>query len=112
MLPMIPMFQSLWAHLTWADTSILEAVGGQENAPTDEDIRKWLHHIVTVEQFFLSLFQQRPFDMERFKQAGNMEDRAACKLSLYDCRLETGHLCCPRRITENRFAKTTLGHRL
>jgi uncharacterized damage-inducible protein DinB len=64
---MIPMFQSLWAHLSWADDAILKAVAEQPDAFAAEDIRKLLHHIVSVEQFFLSLFQGRPFDLARMK---------------------------------------------
>jgi uncharacterized damage-inducible protein DinB len=61
------MFQSLWAHLTWADDAILKAVTEHEGAFDAEDIRKLLHHIASVEQFFLSLFQGRAFDLARMK---------------------------------------------
>ena len=72
---MIPLFESMWAHLVWADDSILNAVAAQEGASADEEIRKGLHHIVLVEAFFLSLFEQRAFDMARFKEApGSLED--------------------------------------
>ncbi|HVN04386.1 MAG TPA: DinB family protein [Bryobacteraceae bacterium] len=66
---MIPMFQSLTAHMAWADSTILEAVAAQEGAYADQDLRKILHHTVTVQRFFLSLFQAREFDFEREKQA-------------------------------------------
>ena len=70
---MIPMFQSLWAHLTWADKAIVKTACTHENA--DEETRKLLHHTVTVEHFFLSLFQGRPFDMQRFRQTPpNLEE--------------------------------------
>jgi len=65
---MIPMFQSLMAHMAWADNTILEAVAGQEGAYADTQLRKVLHHTVTVQRFFLSLFQARDFDYEREKQ--------------------------------------------
>ncbi|HTQ58248.1 MAG TPA: DinB family protein [Bryobacteraceae bacterium] len=72
---MIPMFQSLWTHLVWADHAILKTVSGQEGAAADSEIRKWLHHIVTVQQFFLALFQGQPFDMERFRrEPGGMDE--------------------------------------
>ena len=35
---MLEMLRSLWAHLAWADTAILKAVGGLEGAFDDEDI--------------------------------------------------------------------------
>jgi len=72
---MIPMLQSLWAHLTWADDQILKTVSAQEGAFADEDIRQLLHHIVTVESFFLALFQARPINMEAGKQIpGQVEE--------------------------------------
>jgi uncharacterized damage-inducible protein DinB len=72
---MIPMLQSLWAHLTWADTVILKLTGSQEGAYADEEVRKLLNHIAGVEYFFLSLFQGRPFDLARIRYvAGNIEE--------------------------------------
>jgi uncharacterized damage-inducible protein DinB len=65
---MIPMIQSLFKHQAWADAAMLKAVAGQEGAFADEEVRKWLHHIVTVQRFFLSLVQGRAFDWEREKQ--------------------------------------------
>jgi len=59
---MIEMFQSLFAHMAWADTAILKAVAAQDGAFDEEDLRKWLNHIVFVQRFFLSLLQQRPFE--------------------------------------------------
>ena len=65
---MIPMLQSLFAHQAWADAAILKAVGGHPGAFADEEVRKWLHHIVFVQAFFLALCQARAFDQERAKQ--------------------------------------------
>ncbi len=62
------LIQSLFAHMAWADTAILKAVATQDGASADGDLRKWLHHIVTVQSFFLSLFQKRAFDMGRWKR--------------------------------------------
>jgi len=56
---MIPMLESMFAHMAWADDAILAAVAGQEGAYADEEIRKLLHHIVTVQRFFFSLMQTR-----------------------------------------------------
>jgi uncharacterized damage-inducible protein DinB len=66
---MIPMIQSLFAHQAWADTAILKTVREQDGAFADEVIRKWLHHIVTVQRFFLSRFTGTPFDMQAAQQA-------------------------------------------
>ena len=62
---MIQLIQSLFAHCAWADTAVLQGVSAHEGAFSDNEIRKWLHHIVVVQRFFLSLLQQHPFDMER-----------------------------------------------
>jgi len=62
---MIELIQSLFAHMGWADTTLLKAVAAQDGAFGDDELRKWLHHIVFVQRFFLSLCQQRAFDMER-----------------------------------------------
>ena len=56
------MFQSLFAHIAWADNSLLKAVAAKDGAFDDEPLRKWLHHVVVVERFFLSLLQGRPFN--------------------------------------------------
>jgi len=72
---MVELIQSLFTHMAWADTAILKAVAAHDGALADEEVRKWLQHIVTVQSFFLSLFQQRAFDMERWKQApGTMDE--------------------------------------
>jgi uncharacterized damage-inducible protein DinB len=59
------LIQSLFAHLAWADAAILKAVAAHDGAFADDELRKWLHHTVTVQRFFLSLLQHRPFDRER-----------------------------------------------
>jgi hypothetical protein len=72
---MIELIQSLFAHVAWADAAILKAVAAHDGASADEDVRKWLLHMVTVQSFFLSMFQQRTFDMGRWKQApGTMDE--------------------------------------
>ncbi|MGC9946401.1 MAG: DinB family protein [Bryobacteraceae bacterium] len=60
--------QSLFAHMAWADAALFNAVGAHEGAFADEELRKLLYHIVVVQRFFLSLCQQRSFDMARFRQ--------------------------------------------
>jgi uncharacterized damage-inducible protein DinB len=71
---MSELIQSLFAHMAWADTAILKAVAAHDGAFGDDQLRKWLHHIVVVQVFFLSLFQQRPFDMEGAKQVPGATD--------------------------------------
>jgi uncharacterized damage-inducible protein DinB len=65
---MIEPIQSLFAHMAWADTTLLKAVAAHDGAFSDDEVRKWLHHVVFVQRFFLSLCQQRAFDMERERQ--------------------------------------------
>jgi uncharacterized damage-inducible protein DinB len=96
---MIPMLQSLWAHLTWADDQILKTVNEQEGAFAEDNIRKLLHHIINVERFFLTLFQARPIDMESGKQlpAGREEferlyDAVHSDGAAYVARLNDGEL--------------------
>jgi uncharacterized damage-inducible protein DinB len=99
---MSELVQSLFAHMAWADTAILKAVGAHDGASGDDDLRKWLHHIVTVQSFFLSLFQQRTFNMERWKQApGPMDEMAR--------RFEEAHAdgaAYTRRLDEAELART------
>jgi len=74
---MIELIQSLFAHIAWGGTAILKAVAAQDGARDDDELRTWLHHIVTLQPFFLALFQQRTFNMERWKQApGTMDEMA------------------------------------
>jgi uncharacterized damage-inducible protein DinB len=72
---MIEQIQALFAHMAWADAAILKAVATHEGAFADDEMRKWLHHILVVQRFFLSLFQHHPFDREREGQVpGNVEE--------------------------------------
>jgi uncharacterized damage-inducible protein DinB len=62
---MIPLLQSLAAHLAWADAAMWTAIRGHSPAASDDALRRLLHHIVTAQRAFLSLFRARSFDMER-----------------------------------------------
>jgi uncharacterized damage-inducible protein DinB len=80
---MIPTIQSLFAHQAWADAAILKTVREQEGAFADEDIRKLLHHIATVQRFFISRCAGGPFDLEqaqkvpaRFEEMEKLFDEA------------------------------------
>jgi uncharacterized damage-inducible protein DinB len=52
-------------HLVWADTAILKAVRAHPGASADEEMRKVLNHIAGVQRAFVSLFLNRPFDIEK-----------------------------------------------
>ena len=96
---MIEMLQSLFGHMEWADTALLKAVGGHEGAFADDELRKWLHHIVVVERFFVCLLQHRPFDAARERQVpGTMAgierlfEEAHADLTAYGARLDEAEL--------------------
>jgi uncharacterized damage-inducible protein DinB len=99
---MIELIQSLFAHSAWADTAILKAVATHDGAFADGELRKWLHHILVVQRFFLSQFQQRPFDMERERQVpGTMDEmerrfqEAHADGAAYAARLDGAELARP-----------------
>jgi uncharacterized damage-inducible protein DinB len=96
---MIELIQSLFAHMAWADTAILKAVATHDGASADDQLRKLLFHVVTVEAFFLSLFQHRAFDMQRWKQAPGAIDEmerqfreAHADAAAYTARLDEAEL--------------------
>ena len=62
---MMELLEGLWAHLVWADDTLLSAVKGHAAAAADAQILKWLHHIYMVQNFFVSLCERRPFDMQQ-----------------------------------------------
>ena len=62
---MIEMIQSLFQHQEWADTTLLRAVQAHLEAEKDAQLRSTLHHIVTVQRAFLSVFLERPFDVQK-----------------------------------------------
>jgi len=99
---MIDLIQSLFAHMAWADTSLLKAVATHEGAFADVEVRKWLHHTVVVQRFFLSLFQQRPFDREREGQVPGTVDEMERRFeeahadgAAYTARLDEAELARP-----------------
>jgi uncharacterized damage-inducible protein DinB len=61
---MIPLLQSLAAHLAWADAAMWSAIRDHSPSASDDALRRNLHHIVMVQRAFLSLFRTRPFDLE------------------------------------------------
>ena len=72
---MIELLKSLAEHMAWADMALLKAIAAHDGAFDDEEVRKWLHHILVVQRFFLSLFQHSAFDREREGQVpGTMEE--------------------------------------
>ena len=66
---MLDMLNDLFQHQAWADAAILRAVRTAPESAKDEKIRATLHHMVTVQRAFLSLFLSRPFDMQKEMQA-------------------------------------------
>lgn len=62
------MLRALFEHMAWADSALLDAIQAQAGAFEDEQLRKWLHHIVSVQRFFLGLVQGRTLDIQREQQ--------------------------------------------
>ncbi|HEY1987439.1 MAG TPA: DinB family protein [Terracidiphilus sp.] len=59
------LLESLFLHQAWADATLLAAVGAHAEAVGDEGLRKLLHHMVTVQRFYLARIAARPFDRAR-----------------------------------------------
>lgn len=74
---MIPLLQSLVAHMTWADAAMWTAIRQHAAAAEDEALRINMHHIVLAQRAFLSLFLKRPFDLERELRAPEAFDDLA-----------------------------------
>ena len=62
---MLPMLQLLFNHQAWADAVMLDTVAKHNPTFDDEILRKTLHHIAVVQRAFLSLFLERPFDIQK-----------------------------------------------
>jgi uncharacterized damage-inducible protein DinB len=62
---MVEVIQSLFHHQEWADTRLLRAAQAHQEVEEDSQFRSTLHHIVTVQRAFLSLFMERGFDMQK-----------------------------------------------
>ena len=62
------MIHSLVRHQAWADAAVLQAARTHAGAKNDERIRWILHHMVLVQQAFLSVFLERPLDMQKFQK--------------------------------------------
>jgi uncharacterized damage-inducible protein DinB len=65
---MLATIRKLIDHQAWADSTILAAVRASPEAAQDETLRKTLHHIAGVQRPFLSLFLERPFDIQKEMQ--------------------------------------------
>jgi uncharacterized damage-inducible protein DinB len=57
-------FRDVFAHQAWADASLLTAVQAHVPSQEDEWLQSTLHHIVSVQRYFLSRFLDREFDRE------------------------------------------------
>lgn len=65
---MIDLLRALFRHQAWADEAILEAVQAHPESLRDQNVLKVLHHIVTVQGFFLCCFTGRSFDRAKASQ--------------------------------------------
>jgi uncharacterized damage-inducible protein DinB len=72
---MIELIRPLFRHQEWADDALLRAAGEHGEAARDTQLRSTLHHVVTVQRAFLSLFLQWPFDLQKELQLpGSLAD--------------------------------------
>ena len=59
------MLVELVKHKGYANAAVLAAIRRTEAAALDPDLRKLLHHIITSDRYWLSLFLQLPFDLDK-----------------------------------------------
>ncbi len=62
---MLALIRDLVQHQAWADASLLQSIHAHRAARNDAILLDNLRHIVGVHRYFLSLFQQRPFNQEQ-----------------------------------------------
>lgn len=62
---MLALIRDLVQHQAWADASLLQSIHAHRAARNDAVLLGNLRHIVGVHRYFLSLFQQRPFNQEQ-----------------------------------------------
>ena len=52
-------------HKNHANASLLNAISAHQQASTDAELRALLHHIIVTNRFWLSLFLDESFDLNR-----------------------------------------------
>jgi uncharacterized damage-inducible protein DinB len=62
---LLGMLHDLVQHKNYANASLLNAIGANQDASGDAEIRALLHHIIVANRFWLSLFLDESFDLDR-----------------------------------------------
>ena len=65
---MIELLRALYRHQAWADQALLDAVQDHPESLSDQELMKVLHHVLTVQGFFLSCFTGQEFDRAKAAQ--------------------------------------------
>jgi uncharacterized damage-inducible protein DinB len=65
---MLGMLQDLVQHKNHANEVLLRAITEHEPAASDTELRRLLHHVILANRFWLFLFLDHPFDVDRESQ--------------------------------------------
>jgi len=86
---MLAMIRDLVQHKNYANAILLNAILGHEQASADAELRGLLHHVILANRFWLSLFLDQPFDVNRESQVPpSMRDVAGLYRQTYDRELD------------------------
>jgi uncharacterized damage-inducible protein DinB len=62
---LLAMVRDLVQHKNYANASLLNAISAHQQASADVELRALLHHIILANRFWLSLFVDESFDLNR-----------------------------------------------
>src|SRR5260370_3272710 len=65
---MVAMLQDPVQHKNYANAVLLNAIAEYEKAADDTELRRLLHHVILANRFWLFLFVNHPFDVDRESQ--------------------------------------------
>jgi uncharacterized damage-inducible protein DinB len=77
---MLEMLRDLIAHKGYADAALLSAIGRNQSAASDGEVRALLHHVVLANRFWLTRITDLPFVLEKESRA---PDSFAALVRLY-----------------------------
>jgi uncharacterized damage-inducible protein DinB len=66
---MLAMLRDLVHHKNYANAALLNAIGENQRAPGDPELRQLLHHIILANRFWVALFEGQPFDIAHESKA-------------------------------------------
>lgn len=75
---MLTLIKDLFLYQAWADATLLASAMAEPQTGSDERLLWILHHTVTVQRYFLSLFLDRSLELEKERKApGSLSALAA-----------------------------------